>query len=150
MNVLSMSNDELAAWALAEEPLESVTSFPLATVEGRRAFLHQFYWIGEEALFQAVSHVWDSLGEPREGRTIQMGLEAGTGRKGKAAIAKVLMKFLGEALASINPIPDREGYATLDEWHEASMATFHKDEADVAKLILLYSAILNGGPEEGC
>jgi hypothetical protein len=76
-----------------------------------------------------------------------MGLAAKVGGTGKSALLKVLQRFLAEALAIDNPIPPRADFASLDEWHNAAMATFAADRADLAPLLTRYSDILNGGPE---
>ncbi len=47
----------------------ALTSFPLATQDGRIAFLWALSEQGPEALLQATSHVWHSLNHPRSYRS---------------------------------------------------------------------------------
>jgi hypothetical protein len=102
-----------------------VSVYLLHTAEGREAFLQQFAYIGADAIFAAVSHVWDWLSPPRRPRTIEMGLIAGTGGTGRTAIRKVLMKYLDEMMSvEFEPIPLRSDYATFHQWNDAAMATF--------------------------
>ena len=141
-----MTPEDLAAWAEWEPEPVPLTSFPLGSEEGRKAFLREFYGVGWDWLFLAVSHVWNSLAEPQSARCTAMGIAAGTGGIGKGALVKVLSKFLEEALTSGNPLPDRSDHDTLHDWHEAAMATWHKDEADLRVIIRKYANILDGTP----
>jgi hypothetical protein len=141
------SIEEIIQWAQTDPEPTPLHLFPLQTDEGRRAFLEEFYGVGETAIFSACGHVWNTLAEPRKYRCTLMGLAAQTGGTGKAALLKVLQRFLAEALAIDNPIPPRADFASLDEWHNAAMATFAADRADLAPLLARYSGILNGGPD---
>lgn len=125
-----------------------LTSYTLSDEAHRREFLHQFYWVGETALFAAASHVWASLAEPRGARCTLIGLMSGSGGKGKTGLVLTLQKFLTETLAVDNPLPDRADHPTLDAWHEAAMAAFEADRNDVAALCARYSAILGGSCPE--
>ncbi len=139
-----MTPEELHTWIEWEPELTPLKSFPLCTGEGRRAFLWEFYLVGWDSLFQAVTHVWESLAEPQEVRCTLMGVAAGTGGTGKLALVKVLSQFLEDALSSIEPIPPRSDYDSLDAWHKASMATWQTDEARVGLLQKTYANILDG------
>jgi hypothetical protein len=141
----AMTAEEMDEWVDAEEAKTPFTSFDLGTDEGRQELLHKYYRIGDTSLFEAVSHIWASLNEPRAGYCALVGMAAGTGGKGKRGLVLMLRKFLGEALESINWIPSPRDYASLDEWHEASMQTFRDDEENLRVLLRRYSTILNGG-----
>ena len=142
----AMSLAELAAWAMEDPPAIPLHHFPLHSDAGRQGFLREFYNVGAGALFAAFSHVWASLADPAAARCTAMGLAAGTGGTGKAALVAVLTRFLNAALAGITPIPAGEGFANLDEWHRAAMQTFDADERHLRELLKTYSAILNGDP----
>jgi hypothetical protein len=143
-----MSPEELREWVLWEPEPTPLSAFPLHSHEGRCGFLREFYMVGEGALFSAVAHIWSSLEEPRTVRCIKMGLAAGTGGSGKRALRKLLQKFFQEALSIDNPLPPRAAYESLQSWHEASMASFQQDEADLAALVEIYAAQLNCGSLE--
>ena len=139
-----LSPEEVAEWYAWEPEPIPLTSFRLHSEEGRQAFLREFYNVGWDWLFQAVNHVWSSLAAPKALRCTRMGAVAGTGGTGKSALVKVLAKFLHEALESITPIPPRADYDNLEAWHEASMLTWHTDEARLQILLQTYANILNG------
>lgn len=128
----------------SDDKLPPLTSYDLSNEEHRRAFLFHYCWVGQPALFEAVSHVWASLAEPREARCTLMGVMSGTGGTGKKALVLTLQKLLDQALAIDNPIPDASAYDSLDEWHEASMAAFAAEEQQLRELCARYSAILDG------
>jgi hypothetical protein len=140
-----MTPEELAVWFEWEPEPIPLTSFPLGSEEGRRAFLREFYGVGWDWLFQAVNHVWISLAEPRSARCTAMGIAAGTRGTGRRALVKVLSKFLEDALNVNTPLPARCDYDSLAAWHEASMATWQRDEAEIQVLACKYAGLLNGG-----
>lgn len=76
-----------------EEVLPPLSSWPLQTALGREQFLRQFAWVGEEALFEAVAHVWDSLAEPRKLRSTRMGIAARSGGAGRHASPSSFSSF---------------------------------------------------------
>ena len=119
-------------------------TFPLHIAAGRTAFLHEYYWQGEEALLAAVAHIWGSMAEPRNARGTTMGQISGAGGKGKLGVLWTLKKFLAECLSLIEPIPSRSDYETLAEWHDASLQSFADDERRVWKLCSIYAAVLDG------
>lgn len=135
--LLSFGDDEGLAG------LPPLTSWDLSQDSHRREFLFHYYWIGEPALFAAVSHVWTSLNQPQAHCTL-IGLLSGTGGTGKLGLLLTLQDFLARALASITPIPPRADYDSLEAWHRASMATYDCDEARVTALCARYAAILDG------
>jgi hypothetical protein len=141
----AMTMEEMDEWIVAEDAKTPFNSFDLGTDEGRQALLRKYYMIGETTLFEAVSHVWASLNEPKAAYCTLIGIAAGTGGTGKRGLVLALHKFLAEALNIINSIPAPRDYASLDEWHAASMRTFEKDEEDLCVLLRHYATVLNGG-----
>ena len=135
-------------YALIEAQLKiPLKAFPLCTEEGRKAFLHQLYWVGYDALFEGVSHVWNSLIAPRAYRCTLMGVHSGAGGAGKAALYNTLKQFIAEALETLQLIPPIENYENLEAWHNASMATYVDEERDLQLVIAKYEKILNGHGE---
>lgn len=139
-----MTIDEITAWEPAEPDPYALLAYPLQTAEWRRAFLHDYYWVGETALFVAVAHVWSRLAPPRAERCTIMGCMSGTGGTGKAGLVLTLKLFLEEMLGVDHPFPDRGDYPSMAAWNEDAMAVFAADEADRAVLIERYEAILDG------
>jgi hypothetical protein len=140
-----MTMEEMDEWIACEEAKTPFTSFDLNTDEGRQGLLRKYYMIGDTSLFEAVSHIWGSLNEPKVAYGTGIGLAAGTGGKGKRGIVLALHQFLAKALEGITWIPAVKDFASLDEWHEASMQTFADDEEHLCALLTSYSVILNGG-----
>ena len=132
---------ELAASDPPEVPLKN---FFLGSGADRQNFLRELYNRGKAALFEAVAHVWASLEEPRAYRCTLMGIASGSGGSARTALMKTLTEFVNDAMAIDNPLPDRADYGSLAEWHEAAMASFAADEADLEVLLERYSKILNG------
>ena len=141
----TMTADGMDEWIAAEEAKTPFTSFDLGTDEGRQGLLRKYYMIGDTSLFEAVSHLWGSLNEPKAAYCTGIAIAAGCGGTGKSGLVAALHQFLAEALAIINAIPPRANYSSLDEWHQASMLTFDQDEQDLCVLLVRYSIILNGG-----
>ena len=139
-----MTNVEKSVWEPPDPDAYALLAYPLQTVEWRRAFLHDYYWVGETALFVAVAHVWSTLAPPRAGRCTMMGLMSGAGGTGKTALSLTLQKFLKEMLAVDHPFPSRSAYPSLEAWNENSTAVFAADETDREILIARYEAILDG------
>lgn len=127
-----------------EIPVSTLYNYSLVDQQSREEFLFCFYWIGEIALFAAVSHVWERLAEPREWRCTQMGQLSGAGGYGKAALLMTLKQFLEEALAAIEPFPVREDYPDPAAWHEAVMRSFTSDQTNVEIICRRYAAVLDG------
>jgi hypothetical protein len=147
---LSLPPDEFQVWldSLDEDP-PPPSAYPLHTDEGRRGFLEAYIWRGE-ALFESVNHIWKLLYPPKAQRCTLMGLAAGTGGTGKMALVHLLRRALRESLDNdlVQPGSNGEYYASIDEFHEASMAFFAADRAHYQKAIQKYADILNGGPED--
>ena len=144
----TMTNVEKAVWELPDPDAYALLAYPLQTVEWRRAFLHDYYWVGETALFIAVAHVWATLAPPRAGRCTMMGLMSGAGGTGKTALSLTLQKFLKEMLAVDHQFPAAGDYPSLAAWNEDAAGVFASDEADREKLINRYEAILDGRPPQ--
>lgn len=151
----TMKTQEIAAWDPPEPDPYLLLAYPLQTEAWRRAFLHDYYWVGETALFIAVARVWSMLAPPRAARCTLMGLMSGTGGTGKAGLVLTLKKFLEEMLAVDHPFPEHSNYPSMAAWNEDAMAVFAADDADRAALIARYEAILDGraestGPANSC
>ena len=146
----AMTMEEMDDWIAAEEAKTPFTSFDLATDEGRQGLLRKYYMIGDTSLFEAVSHVWASLNEPKAAYGTLIGMAAGTGGTGKRGLVSALHKFLAEALDNINWIPPRGDYASLDEWHQASLRTYTTEEEGLCVLLARYSTVLNSGVAAPC
>lgn len=142
---VSMTMEEMEEWIDAEEAKTPFTSFDLGTDAGRQGLLRKYYMIGDTSLFEAVSHIWASLNEPKAAYCSGIAVAAGCGGTGKAGLVAALHQFLGEALAIVNAIPSPKSYASLDEWHQAAIQTYKQDEEDLCVLLSRYSAVLNGG-----
>jgi hypothetical protein len=142
---VAMTGDEMDEWVAAEEAKTPFTSFDLGTDAGRQGLLRKYFMIGDTSLFEAVSHVWASLNEPRAARCTAIGLAAGTGGKGKRGVVLALHKFLAEALETINWIPPINEYPSLEAWHEACKRTYTDEEADLCVVLERYSTLLNCG-----
>lgn len=142
---VSMTMEEMDEWIIAEDAKTPFTSFDLETDQGRQDLLRKYYMIGDTSLFEAVSHVWASLNEPKGAYCTGIAIAAGSGGTGKIGLVAALHQFLGAALAIINAIPSPKNYSSLEEWHQASVRTFEQDEKDLCVLLARYSIILNGG-----
>jgi len=122
------------------------SEWPLGTNEGRCGFLESYIWFGEEKLFEAVNHIWNSMREPRKLLSIYIGMYAGTGGSGKWALAKFLRRALRETLDYEGPTPWERTYSTIDDFHCAAMDYFAADRAHYERSIQKYADILNGEP----
>jgi hypothetical protein len=148
--VFALSTPTIAEMASGEwePPKIPLNLFALCAEDGRKGFLRELYNIGYPALFEGVHHVWNSLCAPRAYRCTLMGVHSGAGGGGKLGLVNTLRHFITEALATIHPIPLRSGYDSLEEWHQAAMATYDDDERDLQIVIVRYAAILNGYSSE--
>jgi hypothetical protein len=142
---VAMTADEMDHWIEAEEAKMPFTSFDLTTDAGRQGLLEKYYRIGDTALFEAVSHIWTSLNEPRAEYCTLIGMAAKTGGKGKRGLVLALQRFLHEALESINWIPPRHDFLSREDWHEATIRTFRDDAENIRVLLERYSTIMNCG-----
>jgi hypothetical protein len=145
----AMTSAEIAAWAEWSPPPKPLKIFPLDTETGRKQFLHELYWIGYDALFEGVNHVWNSLIAPRGYRCTLMGVHSGAGGSGKAALYNTLKQFIGEAIDTLQLIPPTENFESLEDWHNASMATYVDEERDLQVVIAKYETILSGSAPGG-
>lgn len=143
----AMSAEEFVNSLLSDPDPVPLSSFPLQFDEWRKVFLHEYLRRGEPARFEAVSHIWSSLNEPREARCTAMGIAARTGGKGKTALINLLAALLDEAMRINATLPRAADYPSLDEWHEAVIASFADQEATTSAALNKYADILNGGAE---
>lgn len=142
-----MSLEEFNAWlAELDQDPPPPSAYPLCSNEGRCGFLEAYIWRGEVALFEAVNHIWNSLNEPKNLRCIYIGMAAGTGGSGKWALAKFLRRALRAALDYEGTQPWGPDYATIEEFHEASMRYFDADHAHYLNMVQKYADILHGEP----
>ncbi len=143
------SDDLLMAAIADDDEVEQIplASYPLQTQAGREAFLEAFAYVGEPAVFPAVEHIWNTLARPKTARCIQIGLQAGTGGKGKAALRKFLLKFLADYLGdSLPPLPKIADFADLDEWNNAVHEVWAGSRRAEERVASYYARILNGDP----
>ena len=120
------------------------SEWPLGSNEGRCGFLESYIWFGEEALFEAMSHIWNSMRKPKNTLCVYIGMYAGTGGSGKWALAKFLRRALRESLDYDGQAPWGQQYPTVDRYHEAAMDYFAADMAHYYRTIQKYADILNG------
>lgn len=136
------------AFELLDEEPEPVplTLFPLCTNEGRKGFLEEYIFWGDERLFEAVAHIWDSLNEPKTARCNAVGLAAGTGGTGKSALAKFLKRALRAAIDYEVRPPWKMSYDGLEDLHRAAMSYFADEQTHYQMQIQKYADILDGQP----
>ncbi len=139
-----LTPDEVEAWIEANSP--PLNSFPLDTHEGRLGFLREQFMRGYPALFEGVSHVWKLLESPKEARCFGIGLAAGTGGKGKAALMKFLSKVIDEGLATFTPIPPIDNYPSVHEWNETVKEDYRNDEIKLTVVLERYAYLLVAHP----
>lgn len=141
----SMATEEFVDWLLSEPEPVPLASFPLHTDAGRKGFLREYFNRGEPAIFEAVSHIWSTLNEPQEARCTTLGIAAGTGGKGKTALVNLLTAALDQAMSINALLPRPADFDSMDQWHEAVIASFGEEERETNDLIQKYADILNGG-----
>lgn len=147
-SVTEMTKEEFKAWLAEPDPEPAPPSaWPLTSNEGRCGFLEAYIWRGEEALFEAVSHIWKCLNHPKNERCIMIGALAGTGGSGKWALAKFLRRALRDALDDGLEAPwVRHSYPDLATLHQAAMGWFDASYAHYERAVQKYADILNGEP----
>lgn len=139
-----MTVEEIEAWIEANSP--PLTAFSLDNHEGRLGFLRELFMRGYPALFEGVSHLWKYLEEPKAQRCFGIGLAAGTGGTGKAALVKFLAKMIDEGLKTFSSIPPIDRYPSLDAWNEAVKQGYRDDEAKLSVLLNKYAQLLVANP----
>lgn len=145
---LGLPRDEYELWVKAQEdpPMPRPSEWPLGSNEGRCGFLESYIWFGEAALFEAVGHIWNSIEGPQKLRCAQIGMIAGTGGIGKAALANFLRRALREALDYEVTPPSWQEFPDIHQFHEATMQFFADSHAHYEKTVQKYADILNGEP----
>ena len=138
-----MTDEEFCNYEPAPERL---AFYRLDTDDALKAFLHDVYWIGYPGLFIAVNHVWNMLREPRAYRCTLMGQHSGAGGAGKTALVNTLRQFIGEALATLKPIPKLAGFDSLEDWNAQIAADRVCEDEALNEVIARFAAILNGKP----
>jgi hypothetical protein len=134
----------ISAWAAVGAGPGSADQLCPVRPRPPRGFLYEYCAQGEPSLFAAVSHIWDSLAEPRDARCIKMGLACGTGGKGKMALVLMLRQFLDRFIEAGGPMPRAGEDDTIHTYHQAAMTHFAKMAAEEAALVEYYAAVLNG------
>jgi len=124
----------------------SPSAYPLCSNEGRCGFLEAYIWRGEAALWESVNHIWNQLLPPKAERCTAIGLAAGTGGTGKAALIPFLRRALRESLDDglVQPGPE---FTDIHEFHAASMDYFAASYAHYEKTIQKCADLINGGSE---
>ena len=141
-----LSPEDCRAWLDWEPEHPPLRSYALCTNEGRVGLLEEYIWRGDEALFEAVTVMWDQLCEPRAERCMGIGLAGGSGGTGKWALAKFLKRALREALDYDCPQPCWEPHQSIHEFHEATMAFFAADYAHYERTVQKYANLLVADP----
>jgi hypothetical protein len=144
IGLADLSEEQIFDWVMWEPDPVPLTSFCLADPEQREAFLYQYCWVGETALFAAVSHIWDSLTEPRKLRCTLMGAACGSGGKGKMALVQMLHQFFERFMEAGGPMPLAGECDTIDTHHEAAMNHFENMAAAEQALVKYYAGVLGG------
>lgn len=127
-----------------EPPMPS--AYALCTNEGRCGFLEAYIWRGEDVIWEAVNHIWNSLNPPKALRCTLIGAAAESGGAGKAALINFLRKALREALDD-GLIQPTSGYPDIGAFHAASMDYFAASYAHYEKTIVKYASMMNGDAE---
>jgi hypothetical protein len=138
--------DAWLEWVMWEPEVATPSAWPLGSNEGRCGFLEAFIWYGEEKLFEAVNHAWNSLSEPKAIKCVYIGMYAGTGGSGKWALAKMLRQALREWLDYDGHPPWEQPVTDIDQYHRAAMDFWAAEEVYHQRVIQNYADILNGEP----
>jgi hypothetical protein len=133
-------------WLNYEPEVPGPSTYHLGSNEGRCAFFDSFIWYGEEKLFEAVNHAWNSLSEPRALKCIYIGMYAGTGGSGKWALAKMLKQALREWLDYDGTPPWLQPLEDIHQFHQAATDFWAAQEVYHQTVIQKYADILNGEP----
>ena len=141
---LALPMDKFEEWiaSLDVDP-PPPSAYPLCTDEGRRGFLEAYIWRGEAALFESVTHIWNSLNPPKSYRCTLIGLAAKTGGNGKKALIPFLRKALRESLDD-GLVQPCGGFSDIDEFHQASMDYFAASYSHYERSVQKYANLLNG------
>jgi hypothetical protein len=136
-------DDFLSLFETKEIPLDS---FYLGTPQGRVDFLWRLSELGEEGLWAATAHVWDSLASPKAYRTAAMAQAANVEGSGKVGLMSFLAKFLTDFEAETNPppLPEPTDYISAELWQQAVQRHFQVGEEAMLLVIDRYSTIMNG------
>lgn len=139
-----LTHEQKVEWAAWEPESPLLTSVSLADPEQRADFLYQYCWYGEPLLMAVVSHIWDSLAEPRELRCTLIGQASGAGGTGKMALVNMLNQMLAECNQIGTVMPDKARSRGPDDHHAAVMDHFSTMAEQERALCMAYGAILDG------
>lgn len=142
---LDLPRELFARWAAWEDDPVDIKTFSLSDARSREEFLYQYCYYGEPLLLAAVSHIWESLAEPRAARCTAMGLASGAGGTGKVALVLMLQKMLAESLEIGAMLPGKDGFDSPDAWHHAVMHHFTSSQEQERALCRYYATLLDGG-----
>lgn len=146
--IVTMTSAEFDEWlAREDEDPPPPSAYSLGCDGGRRGFLEAYIWRGEAALFESVNHIWSSLNPPKGAHCTLIGFMAGTGGTGKCALIRFLRKALRDALDD-GLVQPGSGYASIDEFHSASMDYFEASYAHYERVIARYAKLMNGEKEQ--
>ena len=118
--------------------------FNLSDPAQREDFLYQYCYYGEPLLLSAVSHIWDSLAEPRELRCALIGQASGAGGTGKLALVQMLGQMLEQCSEIGAVLPDKAGYDGPEAYHQAVMNHWTVSYEQERALCKAYGDILDG------
>ena len=138
--------EQYLEWCNYEPEVATPSAWPLGSNEGRCGFVEAFCWFGEEVLFEAVNHAWNSLSEPRAMKCIYIGMYAGTGGSGKWALAQMLRQALREYLDYEGSPPWGQPDLDIHQFHAAAMEFWAVQRTYHQRVCQKYADILNGEP----
>ena len=144
ISVLELPPELVSAWAAWEPEPPSLSTYSLSIATQRAEFLYQYCAQGEPVLLAAVSHIWDSLAEPRAARCTQIGLASGAGGHGRFALVLMLRKLLRECNEIGAVLPDKAKFDSFADWNQAVSTHFASGEAQERSLCKRYADILDG------
>lgn len=121
-----------------------LSAFPLDTHDGRVCFLRELYMQGYPAVFEAVSHAWKLMQEPKAARCTYNGIIAGTGGTGKKALYNFFRNLISEALAVDQPIPTIGTFRSLEAWDRAVRQQWDREADQVEQIIQCYAGLMIG------
>lgn len=121
-----------------------LSSYLLHTPEWREAFLERLVAVGEPALLEAASRVYDLLAEPKAYYCALIAKAAGVSGTGKVALVTTLQAFLDEWLQPTPPLPPASPGQGLSEWHAAATQVWRSESEREAWVVKKFAAALNG------
>ncbi|MFN2099617.1 hypothetical protein [Altererythrobacter sp. MF3-039] len=121
-----------------------LSSYHLHTAEWREAFLERLVAVGEPALLEATSRVYELLAEPKDYRSALIAKAAGVTGIGKIAILYTLQAFLDEWLQPTQPLPPPSSFEDVQSWHKAATRVWNSDSEREQWVVKKFAAVLDG------